>query len=156
LGGVSGFPKRAESEHNIFETGHASTSISAAIGLLCGQDARGVEGNVVVVIGDSSLTSGLAFEALNHAGQLGKKLIIVLNDNNMSVGQNMGALSVRLTRLTASSATPSTGSCAASRSSAGNCCRTRATWSGPGGTMTVKSLFLPAVDWKRLSSPVMS
>ena len=99
--GVSGFPKRAESEHDIFETGHASTSISAALGLLCGQEMNGVEGKVVAVIGDGALSGGMAFEALNCAGQLGRKLIIVLNDNNMSIGQNVGALSVHLTKLTA-------------------------------------------------------
>ncbi|HEQ71930.1 MAG TPA: 1-deoxy-D-xylulose-5-phosphate synthase [Spirochaetia bacterium] len=99
--GLSGFPKRSESQHDIFETGHASTSISAALGMLCGQNLRGIEGNVIAVIGDGSLTGGIALEALNHAGQLGKRLIIVLNDNNMSIGQNVGGLSVYMTKLTA-------------------------------------------------------
>jgi 1-deoxy-D-xylulose-5-phosphate synthase len=99
--GVSGFPKRSESEHDVFDTGHASTSISAALGILCGQELRDVPGNVIAVIGDGSLTGGLALEALNCGGQLGKKFIIVVNDNNMSIDQNVGALSVYLTRLTA-------------------------------------------------------
>jgi 1-deoxy-D-xylulose-5-phosphate synthase len=101
LKGVSGFPKRSESEHDVFETGHASTSISAALGILCAQELREVGGHVIAVIGDGSLTGGIALEALNCAGQLGKKLIIVLNDNAMSIDQNVGALSVYLTRLTA-------------------------------------------------------
>ncbi|RPJ09673.1 MAG: 1-deoxy-D-xylulose-5-phosphate synthase [Spirochaetaceae bacterium] len=100
LGGVSGFPKKNESEHDIFETGHASTSISAALGILSGQELKGVRGNVIAVIGDGSLTGGMALEALNHAGELGKRLIIVLNDNKLSIGQNVGALSVHLTQFT--------------------------------------------------------
>ncbi len=101
LNGVSGFPKRSESEHDVFETGHASTSISAALGILCAQEQREVEGHVIAVIGDGSLTGGIALEALNCAGQLGRKLIIVLNDNSMSIDENVGALSVYLTRLIA-------------------------------------------------------
>ncbi|MBN2353718.1 MAG: 1-deoxy-D-xylulose-5-phosphate synthase [Spirochaetales bacterium] len=99
--GMSGFPKRSESEHDVFETGHASTSISAALGILCAQELREVDGRVIAVIGDGSLTGGIALEALNCAGQLGKKLIIVLNDNTMSIDENVGALSVYLTRITA-------------------------------------------------------
>ncbi len=99
--GVSGFPKRIESEHDVFETGHASTSISAALGILCAQELREVGGRVIAVIGDGSLTGGIALEALNCAGQLGKRLIIVLNDNNMSINENVGALSVYLTKITA-------------------------------------------------------
>jgi len=98
--GLSGFPKRSESPHDVFETGHASTSISAALGMLCGQGLQGKKSHVVAVIGDGALTGGMAFEALNHAGQLGNRLIIILNDNNMSIGQNVGALSVYMTKLT--------------------------------------------------------
>ncbi len=98
--GLSGFPKRSESEHDPFNTGHASTSISAALGMLSGMRSQGIEGKVVTVIGDGSLTGGMAFEALNHAGHLKKDLIVVLNDNNMSISQNVGALSLYLSKLT--------------------------------------------------------
>ncbi|HTX72595.1 MAG TPA: 1-deoxy-D-xylulose-5-phosphate synthase [Rectinemataceae bacterium] len=100
-GGISGFPKRSESPHDIFDTGHASTSISAALGLLEARRRLGVSGNVVAVIGDGALTGGMAFEALSHAGQLGLPLIIVLNDNKMSISPNVGALSRYLSRLSA-------------------------------------------------------
>ncbi len=98
--GLSGFPKRSESEHDPFNTGHASTSISAGLGILAGMRSLNKEGKVVAVIGDGSLTGGMAFEALNHAGHLRKDLIVVLNDNNMSISQNVGALSLYLSRLT--------------------------------------------------------
>lgn len=97
--GVSGFPKPEESEHDIFATGHSSTSISAAIGLAKARDLLGEKNEVISVIGDGSLTGGMAFEALNHLGQLQTNLIIVLNDNEMSISKNVGALSRYLTRL---------------------------------------------------------
>jgi 1-deoxy-D-xylulose-5-phosphate synthase len=100
-GGLSGFPKRAESVHDVIETGHSSTSISAALGLLTGQELLGRKGRVIAVIGDGALTGGMALEALNHAGHLGKGLIIVLNDNAMSISHNVGALSSYLSRLSA-------------------------------------------------------
>lgn len=99
--GLSGFPKTAESPHDVVETGHSSTSISASLGILTGQELRGVEGKVVAVIGDGSFTGGMAFEALNHAGHLRKNLIIVLNDNQMSISPNVGAMSRYLSRITA-------------------------------------------------------
>jgi 1-deoxy-D-xylulose-5-phosphate synthase len=98
--GISGFPKRIESRHDVFNTGHSSTSISAALGLATARDLKKGNGKVIAVIGDGALTGGMALEALNHAGQLGKDLIIILNDNNMSIGQNVGAISVYLTELT--------------------------------------------------------
>jgi 1-deoxy-D-xylulose-5-phosphate synthase len=101
-GGLSGFPKRSESLHDIIETGHSSTSISAALGLLTGQEFAGAQGRVIAVIGDGALTGGMALEALNHAGHVGKKLIIVLNDNAMSISHNVGAMSSYLSRLSAS------------------------------------------------------
>jgi len=100
-GGLSGFPKRSESPHDIFDTGHASTSISSALGLLEARTRRGVPGKVIAVIGDGALTGGMAFEALSHAGQLGLPLIVVLNDNKMSISPNVGALSRYLSRLSA-------------------------------------------------------
>ncbi len=93
--GLSGFPKVSESEHDIVETGHASTSISAALGVLAGQEVQGdTESAVVAVIGDGAMTGGMAFEGLNHAGHLNKQLIVILNDNTMSISKNVGALSV--------------------------------------------------------------
>lgn len=92
-GGLSGFPKRTESEHDAFGTGHSSTSISAAVGMAAARDLQGEDYNVVAVIGDGSMTGGMAYEALNNAGMLHKKLIVVLNDNEMSISKNVGAMS---------------------------------------------------------------
>jgi len=92
--GLSGFPKRSESPHDFLETGHAATSISAGIGALTGRRANGERGKVIVVVGDGALTGGMAFEGLNHAGHLGKDLIIVYNDNNMSISKNVGGISI--------------------------------------------------------------
>jgi 1-deoxy-D-xylulose-5-phosphate synthase len=100
-GGISGFPKRSESPHDAFNTGHASTSISAALGILEARRVLGQGGVAVAVIGDGALTGGMAFEALGHAGQLGLPLVIVLNDNKMSISPNVGALSIYLSRLSA-------------------------------------------------------
>ncbi|HHY92759.1 MAG TPA: 1-deoxy-D-xylulose-5-phosphate synthase, partial [Firmicutes bacterium] len=100
-GGLSGYPKRSESPFDYFGAGHSSTSLSAALGFAIARDLRGEDGAVCAVIGDGSLTAGMAFEALNHAGQLQKKLIVVLNDNEMSISKNVGALSNYLTRLRA-------------------------------------------------------
>lgn len=99
--GISGFPKRAESPHDAFDTGHASTSISAALGMLEARRLLGEEGSAVAVIGDGALTGGMAFEAMSHAGHLGLPLVIVLNDNKMSISANVGALSRYLSRLSA-------------------------------------------------------
>ncbi len=93
--GLSGFPKKEESVHDIIETGHASTSISAALGLLVGKRLRGEKGKVIAIIGDGAITGGMAFEALNHAGYLKKDLIIIYNDNEMSINRNVGGLSSR-------------------------------------------------------------
>jgi len=100
-GGLSGFPKRAESVHDAFDAGHASTSISAALGLLAANERLGRPGSVVAVIGDGALTGGMAYEAMSHAGQLGLPLIVVLNDNTMSISRNVGAVSSYLSRLSA-------------------------------------------------------
>ncbi|HHW29469.1 MAG TPA: 1-deoxy-D-xylulose-5-phosphate synthase [Syntrophomonadaceae bacterium] len=97
--GLSGFPKCGESVHDCFETGHSSTSISAALGLALARDLKGENHSVIAVIGDGALTGGLAFEGLNHTGQLGTRLIVVLNDNEMSITRNVGALSGYLSRL---------------------------------------------------------
>lgn len=99
FGGLSGFPKRRESAHDIFETGHSSTSISAALGMAEARDLKGENHHVVAVIGDGALTGGMAFEALNHAGHSGTPLIVILNDNEMSIAPNVGAMSSYLARL---------------------------------------------------------
>ena len=99
FGGISGFPKVEESEHDAYNTGHASTSISAALGMAIARDIKGEKNSIVAFIGDGALTGGIAFEALNHAGQEGRDLIVVLNDNEMSISKNVGAMSVYLNRL---------------------------------------------------------
>ncbi|MDH7479881.1 MAG: 1-deoxy-D-xylulose-5-phosphate synthase N-terminal domain-containing protein, partial [Syntrophomonadaceae bacterium] len=99
LGGIAGFPRRAESEHDAFDTGHGSTSISAALGMAKARDLRGGSEAVVAVIGDGALTGGLAFEGLNQAGHLKTNLLVVLNDNEMSIARNVGALAGYLSRL---------------------------------------------------------
>ena len=81
LDGISGFPRRSESPYDFFDTGHSSTSISAALGLLRAKRIKGEKGRVIAVIGDGALTGGLAYEALNDAGQFGENLIVILNDN---------------------------------------------------------------------------
>ncbi len=96
--GISGFPKRKESPYDALDTGHSSTSISAALGMTTALDIQGRDGKVVAVIGDGSMTAGLAFEALNNAGHLRKDLIVILNDNEMSISPNVGALSSFLSR----------------------------------------------------------
>lgn len=98
LDGLSGFPKRSESAHDAFDVGHSSTSISAALGMAAARDTLGGDEKIVAVIGDGSLTAGLAFEGLNHAGHLKKDLIVILNDNEMSISPNVGALSSFLSR----------------------------------------------------------
>jgi 1-deoxy-D-xylulose-5-phosphate synthase len=96
--GLSGFPKRDESIYDVFDTGHSSTSISAGLGIAAAKELKGDDNRVIAVIGDGSMTGGMAFEALNQAGHLGKDLIVVLNDNEMSISPNVGALSSFLSR----------------------------------------------------------
>ena len=98
--GLSGFTKKTESPHDFFDNGHASTSISQALGLLTAWNLRGKKGKVIAVIGDGALTGGMAFEGLCNAGELGENLIIVLNDNQMSIDKNDGTFSRYLSRLT--------------------------------------------------------
>jgi 1-deoxy-D-xylulose-5-phosphate synthase len=96
--GLSGFPKFKESEYDAFETGHSSTSISAALGMTVAKDILGDTNRAIAIIGDGSMTAGLAFEALNQAGHLDKDLIVILNDNEMSISENVGAMSSFLSR----------------------------------------------------------
>ncbi len=98
LNGVSGFPKRSESEHDVFGVGHSSTSISAALGMAAASDILGSDNKVVAVIGDGALTAGMAFEGLNHAGHLKQKMVVILNDNEMSISPNVGALASFMSR----------------------------------------------------------
>lgn len=98
-GGVSGFPKREESEYDCFGTGHASTAISAALGMARARDIAGEDYSVVAVVGDGALTGGMCYEALNDAGSRPTPLVVLLNDNEMSIARNVGALEKYLTRL---------------------------------------------------------
>jgi len=98
-GGLSGFPKREESPYDNFDVGHASTSISAALGMVAARDINGDNFHVIAVIGDGSISAGLAFEGMNQAGHLKKNLIVILNDNEMSISPNVGALSSYLSRM---------------------------------------------------------
>jgi len=97
--GISGFPKTKESKYDVFNTGHSSTSLSAATGFVLARDFKGENHNIISVIGDGSLGAGMAFEALNHIGHLKKDVIVVLNDNERSIGETVGALSQYLTRI---------------------------------------------------------
>ena len=98
-GGISGFPKPSESSHDAFGVGHSSTSISAALGMAQARDLSGGNHQVIAVIGDGSLTGGQAYEALNHAGHLGTKLTVIVNDNEMSIAKNVGAMSEYLAKI---------------------------------------------------------
>jgi len=99
LGGISGFPNKNESEYDAFTVGHSGTSISSALGLACARDLKGSDEKIIAVIGDASLGSGMAFEALNHSGHLKKNLIVVLNDNELSISPSIGALSKYLNKI---------------------------------------------------------
>ena len=103
FGGISGFTNRDESPCDAFSTGHSSTSVSAALGLACARDLQGESGFCIAVIGDGALTGGMSFEALNHSGHLQKnKFLVVLNDNAMSISQNVGGLQEYMARMMAS------------------------------------------------------
>ncbi|TIU63562.1 MAG: 1-deoxy-D-xylulose-5-phosphate synthase, partial [Mesorhizobium sp.] len=98
-GGLSGFTRRAESEYDPFGAAHSSTSISAGLGMAMGRDLSGGRNNVISVIGDGSMSAGMAFEALNNAGALDARLIVILNDSDMSIAPPTGAMSAYLARL---------------------------------------------------------
>jgi 1-deoxy-D-xylulose-5-phosphate synthase len=99
LDGLSGFPKRSESEYDTFDTGHSSNSISAALGMAAARDFRGEDHSVVAVIGDGALTGGMAYEALNNAGVMDSSMIVILNDNAMSISKDHGSMSQHLGKL---------------------------------------------------------
>jgi len=99
FGGMSGFPRRSESPHDAFDTGHGSTAIAAGVGMAKARDLASEEHAVVSVVGDGAMSGGMAFEALNVGGHLGSSLIVVLNDNQMSISRNVGALAVYLSKL---------------------------------------------------------
>lgn len=101
-GGLSGFPKRTESEYDTFDVGHSSTSISAALGMAVAMQRRNKDNKVVAIIGDGSMTAGLAFEGLNNAGWLDRDMLVILNDNEMSISENVGAFSNYLSKILAS------------------------------------------------------
>jgi 1-deoxy-D-xylulose-5-phosphate synthase len=98
-GGLSGFTRRAESEYDPFGAGHSSTSISAALGMAVARDLKGDDNNVIAVIGDGAMSAGMAYEAMNNAGHLKSRLIVILNDNDMSIAPPVGAMSAHLARL---------------------------------------------------------
>ena len=98
-GGLSGFTKRSESEFDPFGAGHSSTSISAGLGMAVASDMQGIQRNVIAVIGDGAMSAGMAFEGMNNAGASDSRLIVILNDNDMSIGQPVGAMSSYLSRL---------------------------------------------------------
>ncbi len=99
MDGISGFPKTKESIHDVYETGHSSTSVSAAAGMAAARDIRGEDYEVIAVIGDGSLTGGMAFEALNNVGASKSKMMVILNDNGMSISRNIGGVSQHLSKL---------------------------------------------------------
>lgn len=101
-GGLSGFTKRSESEYDPFGAAHAATSISAALGMAAARDMKGEDNKVIAVIGDGSMSAGMAYEAMNNAGDLGKRLIVILNDNDMSIAPPVGAMSAYLARAASS------------------------------------------------------
>src|SRR3954470_9536208 len=98
-GGLSGFTKRAESEYDCFGAAHSSTSISAGLGMAVARDLAGEQRNVIAVIGDGAMSAGMAYEAMNNAGAMNSRLIVILNDNEMSIAPPVGALSAYLARL---------------------------------------------------------
>lgn len=99
MDGISGFPKSKESPHDVYETGHSSTSVSAAAGMAAARDLKGGDNEVIAVIGDGSLTGGMAYEALNNLGASKSKVMVILNDNGMSIGRNIGGVSQHLSKL---------------------------------------------------------
>ena len=98
-GGISGFPKRAESSHDVYDSGHSSTSVSVALGLAKARDLKGDDYSCIAVIGDGALTGGVAFEALNHAGDMNTPLIVIVNDNQMSIGSSVGGTKSNLEKI---------------------------------------------------------
>ena len=103
LNGICAFPNRAESEYDAFGVGHSSTSISAALGMAIASALKGEEKEMVAIIGDGSITGGMAYEAMNHAGALDANVLVILNDNDMSISPPVGAMSNYLTKILSSS-----------------------------------------------------
>src|SRR5437868_8956216 len=103
-GGLSGFTKRAESEYDPFGAAHSSTSISAGLGMAVARDFKGERRNVIAVIGDGAMSAGMAYEAMNNAGSMDSRLIVILNDNDMSIAPPVGAMSAYLSRVVSSRA----------------------------------------------------
>src|SRR5678810_100259 len=101
-GGLSGFTKRSESEYDPFGAAHSSTSISAGLGMAVARDFKGEKRDVIAVIGDGAMSAGMAYEAMNNAGSMDSRLIVILNDNDMSIAPPVGAMSAYLARLVSS------------------------------------------------------
>ena len=121
-GGLSGFTKRAESEYDPFGAAHSSTSISAGLGMAVARDLSGEKNNVIAVIGDGAMSAGMAYEAMNNAGAMNSRLIVILNDNDMSIAPPVGAMSAYLARLFSGRTYRR---CARSASSSPSACRRR-------------------------------
>ena len=100
--GISGFPRRVESEYDTFGTAHSSTSISSALGMALAARQKGEDRHAIAVIGDGAMSAGMAYEALNNAGHLHKRLIVILNDNDMSISPNVGAMNNYLSKILSS------------------------------------------------------
>ncbi|MEY4768924.1 MAG: hypothetical protein RL637_1563, partial [Pseudomonadota bacterium] len=100
--GVSAFPSRQESDYDAFGVGHSSTSISAALGMAIAAELKGESKHIVAIIGDGSITGGMAYEAMNHAGSLDANVLVILNDNDMSISPNVGAMNNYLTKILSS------------------------------------------------------
>ena len=128
--GASGFPQAEESEYDAFTAGHASTAISAALGMVRARDIMRDDYNVVALVGDGALSGGMCYEALNDAGRSGTRMIVILNDNAMSISRNVGALSLYLTQLRQSRATAASSGASGGgwRRSPGSACRCSASW----------------------------
>src|SRR5664279_5712454 len=107
-GGLSGFTRRSESEYDPFGAAHSSTSVSAGLGMAVGRDLLGKDNHVIAVIGDGAMSAGMAYEAINNAGHLGSRLLVVLNDNDMSIAPATGALNKHLNHLAATNSSQHT------------------------------------------------
>ena len=151
-GGLSGFTKRTESEYDVFGAGHSSTSISAGLGMAVARDLSHRKGNVVAVIGDGAMSAGMAYEAMNNAGAMGSRLIVILNDNDMSIAPPTGAMSAYLARIVTSH---TSGRCATSPSSSLAICRSSSTTrsSAPKSTAAASG---PAERYSRSWASTMS
>jgi 1-deoxy-D-xylulose-5-phosphate synthase len=149
FGGISGFPDPEESQYDSFSTGHASTSISAGLGMAIARDLAGEDYNIISVIGDGGLTGGMSFEALNHAGHLSKKLIVVLTDNGMSISPTVGALAKELNKIRLSHRFHQARE-GAQKIFAGSFLGRQLGWTWDRITQAIKAMVMPTMIWEEL------